>query len=149
MVAAIFRAKKKKQEEERVTDGKKEDVDQNESQKKLDKTELCKMKSTGRGRGTKKFLGFFLRGCQAPMESSVMSTNPPNQLNGTDTQKTQVGRQDRILSHTDALTKTLTNSCKENNELFLLPRETEIERERERERKRERRKRERHKIKLL
>ena len=48
MVAAIFRAKKKKQEEERVTDGKKEDVDQNESQKKLDKTELCKMKSTGR-----------------------------------------------------------------------------------------------------
>ena len=57
--------------------------------------------------------------------------------------KTQVGRQDRILSHTDALTKTLTNSCKENNELFLLPREEERERkkeskrERERERKRE------------
>ena len=62
-----------------------------------------------------------------------MSTNPPNQLNGTDTQKTQVGRQDRILSHTDALTKTLTNSCKEKNELFLLPREEERERKKERE----------------
>ena len=47
------------------------------------------------------------------------------------------------MSHTDALTKTLTNSCKEKNELFLLPREEEREkkkeskRERERERKKE------------
>ena len=72
-----------------------------------------------------------------------MSTNPPNQLNGTDTQKTQVGRQDRILSHTDALTKTLTNSCKEKNELFLLPREEERERKKERKKERERERRER------
>ena len=42
------------------------------------------------------------------------------------------------MSHTDALTKTLTNSCKEKNELFLLPREEERERKKEREQERER-----------
>merc|ERR1712013_815845 len=110
MVAAIFRAKKKKQEEEKVIDEKHEDIDQklksiatrvllpkgskkveisesemerekekvnididdsNENKQKVDGTseekevvpvdkltipeELCKMKTTGRGRGTKKF----------------------------------------------------------------------------------------------